>query len=236
MSVNVAFVPYALEWWVGSPERAEFAERLISQLARYCTNLESIVVASELLTPADIEATHGAVQGHWHHGEMTIHQSFMMRPLYGAAQYDTPVDGLFLCGAGCHPGRRPDRAARPQRGANACSRLRRFGMSTSATSTSGRPYSTRRFMCAFAALSTTEEWTTWNTYQAPRVVDKLSTEYFAVRSGCAVMDLTPMEKYRISGRDARAYLDRLVDPGHLETAARTRYLRRLVQRRRQTHR
>jgi aminomethyltransferase len=59
-------------------------------------------------------------------------------------------------------------------------------------------------------LSTTENWTGWNTYKVARVVDKLSTEYFAVRSGCAVMDLTPMEKYRISGKDARAYLDRLV--------------------------
>ena len=61
-----------------------------------------------------------------------------------------------------------------------------------------------------AALSTTEDWTAWNTYKVPRVVDKLSTEYFAVRSGCAVMDLTPMEKYRIAGRDAREFLDRLV--------------------------
>jgi aminomethyltransferase len=61
-----------------------------------------------------------------------------------------------------------------------------------------------------AALSTTENWATWNGYKVPRIVDKLSTEYFAVRSGCAVMDLTPMEKYRISGKDARAYLDRLV--------------------------
>jgi aminomethyltransferase len=60
------------------------------------------------------------------------------------------------------------------------------------------------------AMSTTETWTAWNTYKVARVVDKLSAEYFAVRSGCAVMDLTPMEKYRISGKDARAYLDRLV--------------------------
>lgn len=59
-------------------------------------------------------------------------------------------------------------------------------------------------------LSTTENWTGWNTYKVARVVDKLSTEYFAVRSGCAVMDLTPMEKYRINGKDAYAFLDRLV--------------------------
>jgi aminomethyltransferase len=62
----------------------------------------------------------------------------------------------------------------------------------------------------FVELSTTEEWMAWNTYKVPRVVDKLPTEYFAVRSGCAVMDLTPMEKYRISGSGARDYLDRLV--------------------------
>ena len=61
-----------------------------------------------------------------------------------------------------------------------------------------------------AALSTTENWTSWNTYKVARVVDKLSMEYFAVRSGCAVMDLTPMEKYRISGIGAREFLDRLV--------------------------
>jgi len=62
----------------------------------------------------------------------------------------------------------------------------------------------------FVALSTAEEWMAWNTYKVPRVVDKLSTEYFAVRSSCAVMDLTPMEKYRITGEDARKFLDRLV--------------------------
>lgn len=62
----------------------------------------------------------------------------------------------------------------------------------------------------FVALSTTEDWMSWNTYKVARVVDKLSTEYFAVRSGCSVMDLTPMEKYRITGTDARAFLDRLV--------------------------
>lgn len=62
----------------------------------------------------------------------------------------------------------------------------------------------------YAAMSTTEDWASWNTYKVPRVVDKLSTEYFSVRSSCSVMDLTPMEKYRITGKDARAYLDRLL--------------------------
>lgn len=60
------------------------------------------------------------------------------------------------------------------------------------------------------AMSTSEEWMAWNTYKVARVVDKLSIEYFAVRSGCAVMDLTPMEKYRITGKGSRDFLDRLV--------------------------
>ncbi len=62
----------------------------------------------------------------------------------------------------------------------------------------------------FVEHSVNEEWMAWNTYKVARIVDKISTEYFAVRSGCAVMDLTPMEKYRISGPDAFAYLDRLL--------------------------
>ena len=103
MSVNVAFVPYRLEGgW--EEQKATFASELISQLGQYCPNLKSLVVDHELLTPLDIEDQFHAVQGHWHHGELSIHQSFMMRPLHGAAQYDTPIERLYLCGAGCHPG------------------------------------------------------------------------------------------------------------------------------------
>lgn len=103
MSVNVAFVPYELEGgW--NEQKSTLAYRIISQLGQYAPNLTSLVVDHEFLTPADIEEQFHAVQGHWHHGELSIHQSFMLRPLHGAAQYDTPVDKLFLCGAGSHPG------------------------------------------------------------------------------------------------------------------------------------
>jgi phytoene dehydrogenase-like protein len=103
MSVNVAFVPYSLEGgW--NTQKQTFAYKVISQLGQYSPNLTSLVVDHEFLTPQDIEEQFHTVHGHWHHGELSIHQSFMMRPLYGAAQYDTPVERLFLCGAGCHPG------------------------------------------------------------------------------------------------------------------------------------
>ena len=55
-----------------------------------------------------------------------------------------------------------------------------------------------------------KNWMSWNGYQTPRVLDTLASEYFAIRSSCSVMDLTPMEKYRISGLDAKAFLNYLV--------------------------
>ena len=56
----------------------------------------------------------------------------------------------------------------------------------------------------------TQNWAEWNGYQTPRVADTVASEYFAVRSSCSVMDLTPMEKYRITGPDATAFLNRMV--------------------------
>lgn len=103
MSVNVSFLPCNTRaGW--SEQSATLAYRLLSQLCEYAPNLKALVVDHEFLTPADIEREFGAMNGHWHHGELSIHQSFMMRPVYGAAQYDTPVGNLFLCGAGSHPG------------------------------------------------------------------------------------------------------------------------------------
>ncbi len=60
------------------------------------------------------------------------------------------------------------------------------------------------------ALNRVENWTSWNGYQTARVFDTLASEYFAIRSSCSVMDMTPMEKYRISGPDALKFLNRLV--------------------------
>lgn len=103
MSVNVAFVPYDLS--EGAERRKyAFAKRVIALLGEYAPGIESLIVEHEFLSPRDIEADYGTMRGHWHHGELSIHQSFMLRPLYGAAQYDTPINGLFLCGSGCHPG------------------------------------------------------------------------------------------------------------------------------------
>jgi aminomethyltransferase len=60
------------------------------------------------------------------------------------------------------------------------------------------------------ALSQVKSYSSWNGYQTARIYDALAAEYFAIRSSCSVMDLTPMEKYRITGPDAMAFLNRLV--------------------------
>jgi phytoene dehydrogenase-like protein len=103
MSVNIMFAPYDIaDGW--HEQKAAFAYRIIAQIGRYAPNLKSLIVNHDLFTPQDIEREYHVREGHWHHGDMTIHQSFMMRPVHGAAQYSTPLDGLYLCGAGTHPG------------------------------------------------------------------------------------------------------------------------------------
>jgi phytoene dehydrogenase-like protein len=59
---------------------------------------------TELLMPEDIAEEFALDGGHWHNGEFSMDQVFFTRPVPGAAQYDTPLPGLFLCGAGSHPG------------------------------------------------------------------------------------------------------------------------------------
>lgn len=103
MSINVAYLPYHLKGgW--AEHKPRIVDALVAGLSAYAPGLDALITGHEFLSPADIEHEYGAVKGHWHHGEMSIHQSFMLRPLYGAAQYDTPIDKLFLASAGCHPG------------------------------------------------------------------------------------------------------------------------------------
>jgi len=77
---------------------------VIKTIAAYAPDIESRISASELLTPADIEREFHITGGHWHHGELTLDQFLFVRPVGGAAQYRMPIDGLYLCGAGAHPG------------------------------------------------------------------------------------------------------------------------------------
>jgi phytoene dehydrogenase-like protein len=63
-----------------------------------------MVEHQQVLTPVDLERDYGFTGGHVQHGEPALDQLFTMRPVLGWAQYRTPIGGLFLCGAGTHPG------------------------------------------------------------------------------------------------------------------------------------
>ena len=103
LSAVVLYAPYALK--AGWDEAREaFADRVVETLAAYAPDLPGKIVARQLLTPADLERDFRMTGGHWHHGELAFDQVFMLRPVPGAAQYATPLPGLYLCGAGSHPG------------------------------------------------------------------------------------------------------------------------------------
>ena len=103
VSVIAQYAPYALA--AGWPQqRAQFTDLVIDTLAQHAPQLRDCLRGAQLLTPPDIEREFRISGGHWHHAELALDQFFMVRPLAGAAQYAAPVPGLFLCGAGCHPG------------------------------------------------------------------------------------------------------------------------------------
>ncbi len=104
LSAHVMYVPYKLKGGWNDQARAGVRERAIDTLARYAPGLPAQVLHAELLTPLDLENSSLVTGGHWHHTEFNLDQMLMMRPTFEAAQYSTPIPGLYLCSAGCHPG------------------------------------------------------------------------------------------------------------------------------------
>ena len=104
LSAVVQCAPHALKRGWDEPARRTFQDRIIDTIEQVAPGLRGRIIASQLLTPADIERKFRISGGHWHHGELAFDQFFMVRPVPGAAQYSTPVEGLYLCGSGSHPG------------------------------------------------------------------------------------------------------------------------------------
>jgi phytoene dehydrogenase-like protein len=97
------YVPYGLKGGWTDDARREMCDRSIDAITQYAPRIREQIVHSEFLTPFDLEQEYRVTGGHWHHTEFAMDQLLMMRPTYEAAQYSTPIPGLFLCGAGCHP-------------------------------------------------------------------------------------------------------------------------------------
>ena len=104
MSICAQFAPYTLREGKWRTARNGLGDTVIRELATYAPGLEDRILHRQVLTPADLETTYGLTGGHIFHGEHALDQLFTMRPLLGWAQYRTPVAGLYLCGAGTHPG------------------------------------------------------------------------------------------------------------------------------------
>jgi phytoene dehydrogenase-like protein len=106
MSVAAQYAPEKLKEGDWKSRREAFGDAVAKTIAEYAPGFEKLVVARQVLTPADLEETYGLTGGHIFHGEHALDQIFTMRPILGWARYRTPIAGLYLCGAGTHPGGR----------------------------------------------------------------------------------------------------------------------------------
>jgi phytoene dehydrogenase-like protein len=104
MSVYVQYTPHRLKQ--GSwPESADaVADAALATLEEYAPGVRGLVLGRQVITPHDLERTYGITGGHPSHGEPSLDQLFVARPFLGFGRYRTPVPGLYLCGAGTHPG------------------------------------------------------------------------------------------------------------------------------------
>jgi phytoene dehydrogenase-like protein len=104
MGIFLQYAPYTLREGTWDDLREPFADRVIDLIAEYAPNIRNIVEHRQVLTPLDLERRFGITGGNIFHGEMSLDQMFVMRPVAGWARYRTPVRGLYLCGSGAHPG------------------------------------------------------------------------------------------------------------------------------------
>lgn len=105
-SIQVRYAPYRLRdgSWEDTGPRDALVANVLSVLDEYLPGMRDRIVDHRLLTPLDLETELGLTHGDQYHGQMGLDQMLIMRPIAGWARYRTPVEGLFLCGSGCHPG------------------------------------------------------------------------------------------------------------------------------------
>ncbi len=80
------------------------ADRVLDKLADYAPNVKNAVIARRVESPAELGQRLGALKGNYYHIDMSLEQMMFFRPLPELANYKTPVKGLYLTGAGTHPG------------------------------------------------------------------------------------------------------------------------------------
>ncbi len=103
MSIYMQYAPYKLkgDW---ESQRMALGQTVVQTLAQYAPNLPEMILTHQIITPLDLEEKYGMTGGQIFHGELALDQFFTMRPLLDWARYRTPIQNLFLCGSGTHPG------------------------------------------------------------------------------------------------------------------------------------
>ena len=104
MTIDVNSQPYTLRGANWDDIREDRADRVIAQMAEYFPKLPDLIEHRQVLSPLDLERLIGLTGGHALHGDMAPDQLLFMRPVRGYGDYRTPIRGLYLCGAGTHPG------------------------------------------------------------------------------------------------------------------------------------
>jgi len=104
MSVIVQSAPYTLREGTWDDAREGFGDLVVNTLDQYAPGLAGLVTARQVITPRDLERDYGLTGGHPMHGEHGLDQFFLWRPLLGHARYRLGIEGLYLAGAGAHPG------------------------------------------------------------------------------------------------------------------------------------
>jgi phytoene dehydrogenase-like protein len=87
-----------------SEHREALGDTVVNVIEEYAPGFKSSILHRQTLTPLDLEAMFGLTEGHIFHAEMGLDQIFFMRPVPGWARYRTPIENLYLCGSGTHPG------------------------------------------------------------------------------------------------------------------------------------
>ncbi len=104
MSIYMQYAPYKLKDTDWESQRTALGETVVKTIAQYAPNLPQAILRHQIITPKDLEDTYGLTGGHIFHGELALDQFFTMRPLLDWARYKTPIENLYLCGNGTHPG------------------------------------------------------------------------------------------------------------------------------------
>jgi phytoene dehydrogenase-like protein len=102
--LHVQFTPYRLREGTWENMGSALADRAITLVDQHIPGFAARVRAHAVLTPADLESRFGLREGAISQGEMMLDQILFMRPVPGAAHHAMPIDGLYLCGSGTHPG------------------------------------------------------------------------------------------------------------------------------------